>query len=397
MNMTKWTRRQFSQALGLAAAGTLLPRSGFSMDTSVGTGTGKSGGLAFVGSDAPAGEDGAIHVFRVSDANWQHLQTVPAAAPGRILLHPTLPVLYALHNVGEWKHLPRGAVSAYGINSQSGQLTHLGSQPLSLSATFPRHATLTAGGSHLFVSSGAGAMYNVLPVSPDGSLLAVAGIRKEFGVQDESGARTAFPGAVAFMPDGTLLSVDAGQGAVNCFQLRGNDLTVQQRTPIQAGHGADKLAVAPCGLRAYALHPSGKLITTLSLRERDPKRSQGMSSIKPEQTELMAQAVAKDLILAPGGSYLLAESEALTDVLKIAPGTGLFVHHAQLRGAGEKLTFAAGMGLLGLDVSTGAVRQTAFDAVHGTAAPSEIVAHVQNPVSLVFRPEGDLKPGMRAL
>lgn len=367
-NRQGWTRRQFSQALAASAVASLLTQTGRAFTATV------PAGLAFVGNAPANGGLGAIHVYRVSPSGWRHTQVLPAVAPGHLLLHPSLPVLYALHNVAEWKHLPRGAVSAYAIDQQGGRLSLLGSQPLSLSATHPRHATLTADARHMFVAAEGGGMYNLLPVAEDGNLLPVLAIRKEHGLQDGDRAKIASPRAVALHPDGTLLSVDPGQESLTGFELRGHDLVLRDRTRVHAGDGPTQLALSPCGMHAYTLHGAGEAIAVHSLR--------GDRSLQVLQT-CTDVSRANSIVVAPGGRFLLASGEGSTDVLRIAPETGHLSRHARLRGAGQTLSFGAGH-VLGLD-SSGEVRQTAFDLETGTSATPKTVAHVQNCVSLAFQ------------
>lgn len=384
--MTKnqgWTRRQFSQALAVSAAASLLPRFGNATQTA------SLAGLAFIGSAPAEGSPGGIHVYRVSGSGWRRTQSLPAAAPGRLLLHPSLPVLYALHDVAEWNHLPRGAVSAYTIDGQGGQLVPLGTQPLSLSATHPRDAVLTADGSHLFIAAERGGMYNLLPVGANGNLLPVALIRKEFGLGDGEGAKVAAPCAIALHPDGNLLSVDHGQESLTSFQLQGSKLAVQHRERVHPGSGATQISVSACGKCIYTLDRTGRTITTYTLK--------GKSLVRLKDI-FLEQSQAQSIVLAPGGRYLLASGEGSTTVFQIAPAIGLLSRHTQLHEIGQRLSFATDAGhLLGLDVRTGVVRQTAFDPVHGTAASLEAVARVQNGVSLVFRPAGPVDARVRPL
>ncbi len=131
----------------------------------------------FAFSHIPNGTGTALHTFRVAGETFEPLSSVPGIAPGQLLLHPTLPVLYALHDVGRWEHLPRGAVSAYRIDRRSGALTLLNTLPLSLAATHPHMAQVFLNGTALFVKTDAG-IYNVLPLASNGSLHPVAAIHK---------------------------------------------------------------------------------------------------------------------------------------------------------------------------------------------------------------------------
>ena len=245
MNSRKWTRREFGQA-GVALAGaSLAARHGFAASITV-------QGLAFVGSAPPDHPHGGfIHRFRTAGNRWTALGTLPAVAPAHLLMHPTLPVLYAVHAVDTWDHLPRGAVSAYRVDRQTGRLDLLGTQPLSLSATFPRHSVLTADASHLFVAAEGGGIYNLLPVANDGALLPVSAIRKELGFEGNGQAKLSAPNSTALLPDGTLLAADSGQETLTSFSVERGELIPRQRTRVHHGEGPVRLSVSSDGTFAY--------------------------------------------------------------------------------------------------------------------------------------------------
>lgn len=248
----KWTRRQFSQAVAAGAGAAVAVRSGLASLPA------PAAGLAFVAS-APNGEFGAIHAFRVTASCWTPLRIVPAASPAHLLLHPTLPVLYAVHNVEEWEHLPRGAVSAYRVDRASGSLTHLHTQALSLSATHPRHAVLMADASHLFVAAEGGGIYNGLRVTTDGTLSPASVIHKEFGLEEGGVSKTSAPNTLALLPDGSLLAADAGTETLTNFVFKGNSLIARYRTRVHRGEGPSNLTLSPDGLYAYTAASGGGL------------------------------------------------------------------------------------------------------------------------------------------
>lgn len=245
MNSRKWTRREFGQAAVALAGAFLAARNGFAAPATL-------QGLAFVGSapsDQPKG--GFIHSFRTVGDRWTALDIQPAAAPAHLLMHPTLPVLYAVHNVDTWDHLPRGAVSAYRVDLDTGRLDHLRSQPLSLAATHPRHAVLTANATHLFVAAEGGGMYNLLPLTADGSMLPVSAIHKELGMEEDGVAKPAAPTSVALLPDGSLLTADAGREMLTNFVVEDGLLSARHRTRVHRGEGPAHLTVSPDGRSAF--------------------------------------------------------------------------------------------------------------------------------------------------
>ncbi|MGI4854269.1 MAG: lactonase family protein [Janthinobacterium lividum] len=369
MNSTTWTRRQFAQTLALGAAATLTARSAAAFSPA------EAHGIAVIGSGPDGDSEGALHVFRVTGKHWQLLQTEPAAAPAYLLQHPTSQVLYAVHNVAEWNHLPCGAVSAYAVDRRSGKLTFWGTQPLSLAATNPSHAALTADGTHLVVAAEGGGMYNLLPIAADGGLLPVSSIRKELGLGDGERFSTSAPRQVVMHPDGSLLTIDAGQESLTRFHLRDGDLALQHRTHIHAGSGPTQLALGAGGMHVYTLSDSTGAIAVHPLRA---------GHLNP--LEIYSAALGTKYLAAhPQGNFLLAGTDRSVAVLRMDRQSGRLTSHSQLGSMGSQPVFSSDGGhLFGLDLSTGTVRLASFQAESGEAGVPATVARVDNARSLLF-------------
>lgn len=239
MSSRMWTRREFGRGAIALAGAALTSRSSFASPGP------PEHGFCYLG-----GPD-AIHVFRDRGAQSIPVQQVPAAAPAHLLRHPVLPVIYAVHAVDEWDHLPRGAVSAYRFHRLTGRLQLMATQALSLSATFPRHAVLTADASHLFVAAEGGGIYNLLPVAADGTLQPPTFVRKEFGLSENGIAKLAAPNSVALLPDGALLAADSGQETLTSFTVEHGSLAVRDRVRVHRGEGPALLLLSPDGAYAY--------------------------------------------------------------------------------------------------------------------------------------------------
>src|SRR5215469_571996 len=119
---------------------------------------------------AAKGNASGLYVFAPCNPEWRLLQFVPAEEPVALAIHPDGRILYVLHEVAIFRRLPRGYVSAYRIDTQSAKPVLLGVQPLSLSATFPRHFAISPNSKFLIASAHGGGAYNLFPISEDGSI-----------------------------------------------------------------------------------------------------------------------------------------------------------------------------------------------------------------------------------
>ena len=369
----QWTRRQFAQC---AAASSLLGWKALAATPHDTT------GIAFVGSSSAQANSGAIHVFRVSGSRWSAIQTIPALAPAHLVAHPTLPVLYAVHAVGLWNNLPRGAISAYAIDPATGQLALLHTQPLSLSATYPRHAAISPDGRSLLATSERGGLYNLLPIGPDGALQPPSAIRKECGFDQGSFAipKVAAPIQAVFHPDGvTILTADAGQEAISVFSFDHESIRLERRMRTHPGAGPSRIAITPTGDWLYAQHATNGSIAV----------HRAASDLQPPLAAKARDPGPSTMAMHPGGRFLITADAGSVTSFSIEVDSGHLAERASLRIAEplQLLTWSAhGTYLLGITQRSGRILRLAFDASSGALGRPGSVAQVEAASSLLFHP-----------
>jgi 6-phosphogluconolactonase len=212
--------------------------------------------MAIVGS---MGDASRISVYFVTEPgcgrDWILLQELPVKAPVSILTYPAHDTLYVLNQIDIHEGLPRGTVEAYRLDRGNGKLTLLCRQPLSLSATGPRHMALSPGGASLAVAVADGGAYNVLPILQNGELGRVSIQRKETGVGPVTGLQdSAHPQSILFTPnENTMIASDLGSDRLKVFSIR-QDLEqgIELLSNVQLPSGS--------GPRNMALHPDGRLL-----------------------------------------------------------------------------------------------------------------------------------------
>lgn len=321
-----WTRRQFATTLAGSAVSSLLARRAIAQSPA------GTVGFAFVGSMAPDAA-GGLRVFRVSGSRWTALGSIAAASPGHLAIHPGLPMVYAVHGLDLWEHLPRGAVSAYRFDPARGLLQPTGTQPLSLGATGPRGAAVAADGRSLFVAAERGGIYNLLPLAADGTLRPVTAIRKELGIGEGKPAKAAAPCQVVPHADGSILTVDPGQETISSFRLEEGVITLRQRVRVPLGTGS-----------------------------------------------------ASSLLMAPGGRFLIRAEPQSLSVLRVNRTTGeLAVQSRQAHALLHSLSLTPdGRQLLGWKPSTGEIVSFPFDPVLGSLGTPQAVARVDACTSILL-------------
>ena len=347
----QWTRRRFSQALAVGAASTLLPQRENAASSSVDLES-----FAFVGTSTAEPSDGTVRVYLVRNSKWDEVYAVNTASPAHLVMHPYMPMLYVVHGVATWDNRPRGAVSAYRFDSAAGHLSHAGTQPLGLSATHPRHATVTAHGRALFVAAESGGMYNVLPIAGDGKLQPVSALRKECGLQDGCRSSTAAPRQVALHADGSIYAADPGQETISRFDVSSNGITLQHRSRTQGTGGASHLAFSQSG-QVYAMNARDGSIAVHDLTE------DGMAP----SIDIYAGAGGRGAMrMHPGGRLLVASWDGSLQVFRTHPRNGrLALQDQRQQSLLASLQFAsAGTQVAGIDAS-GAVILHRLDPATG--------------------------------
>ena len=88
--------------------------------------------------------------------------------PSFLCLSPDRKYLYAVNELKTYRGMECGAVSAFSVDSETGALTYLNSQPTG--GTDPCHVNVNAGQTHVFVSNFMSGSVCVFPIRADGSL-----------------------------------------------------------------------------------------------------------------------------------------------------------------------------------------------------------------------------------
>jgi 6-phosphogluconolactonase len=329
----RWTRREFVRGAAGVVALPHLPQ------------TVAASALPHQFAYVASGQ-GSLHVFRLRGERWTRTQRVPNRAPACILLSAAQRTLYVANEVDVHEGLARGTVEAFHIDPFDGHLTLLGRQPLSLSATHPRHMALSPDGKLLAVAAYGGAIYNLLPIAEDGSLGQPSGIFKQAGCGPHAHSQvSAHPHTLLFDTSGShLLSSDFGSDRLSVFAVEGGRLErrSQRATGDGSGPGASvlhpgsvfyawhelqstlacyrydgvsgtmgdaiqRLSLPTASLHALALHPTGRMLYTAQgnpneLRAWHVDAKDGR--LTDAQVVLLEEATPTQITAAPDGESL---------------------------------------------------------------------------------------------
>jgi len=207
------------------------------------------------------GESEGIYLYYM-DKSTGALEFVSAARgienPAFLAIHPEQRYLYSVNEVGQFAGKPAGAVSAFAIDSETGELTFLNQQ--SSQGPGPCHLSVDHTGQFALVANYSGGSVAVLPIGSDGKL----GEATDF-VQHEGSSvnprRQEKPHAHSIMVDESnryAFVPDLGMDKIMIYRLNLADGKLEPNdepwAKVKAGAGPRHFDFHPNGKYAYVIN-----------------------------------------------------------------------------------------------------------------------------------------------
>jgi 6-phosphogluconolactonase (cycloisomerase 2 family) len=364
---TGWSRRNFVQLAGTAAIASRASALGIFSDSAQAASL-NDGTVLFVGCSGE--KSSAIEVFKVSSGKLRSIQSIESQRPSAISLSPDHRSLYVVNEIDRHDGLPRGTVEAYSV-AGDGRLTLISHQPLSLSATMPRHAALSPDGRRLIVTAHGGGLINTLPVLQDGSLGRVDSIFKLTGDINGSMAQ---PHMTAFDAKHRLISVDEGTGSLRILRSQENSLALHAHTSLEA--------VAP---QHMAFHHEASTIYLASSNGIECYGYDNESGAVLDRSQRVDQS-AHRLAIHPSGR-LLFSSDDKSGISSWSIGAKGELRRASRIGTGTGKLSAIevapdGGRLLAISSTDSTIMAAQIDPVSGHLSKMQTLAQVDSPQSL---------------
>jgi 6-phosphogluconolactonase len=309
-------------AAGLVIAATLAASAG-----ERGPGAAKSGKASvYVGTYTQRGSKGIYLAHLDLGSGELRLDGVAGEVtnPSFLAIHPNRRFLYAIGEVGQFAGGKGGAVSAFGINPETGKLALLNQK--SSRGPGPCHVAVDKGGKNVLVANYAGGSVACLTIGEDGRVGdATAFIQHEGASVDPQ--RQKGPHAHSINLDAAnrfALAADLGLDQVLVYRFDAAQGTLMPNDPPAA-------AVAPgSGPRHFAFHPAGRfayvineLASTITAFEYDAERGalQTLQTVATLPEGFEGKNTTADIHVHPSGKFVYGSNRGHDSIAIFAVDT----------------------------------------------------------------------------
>jgi 6-phosphogluconolactonase len=307
--------------------------------------------------------------------------------------------LYAVNELKSYQGEPTGTVSAFAVNSKTGQLTFLNKKPTR--GTDPCHLTLDATGKYVLLANFMSGSVSVLPIQTDGSLGDASDFIQHQGSSVDPNRQQG--------PHAHAVTLDEANRYAFVPDL-GLDKTLIYRFDVESGklepNEAPQVAVKPgAGPRHLVFHPNGRyaylineLDSTIAAYQYDRDKGQlaEIQTISTLPADYRGSSTCADVHVSPSGEFLYGSNRGHDSIViyKINPSTGRLscIGHESTRGNTPR-NFAidpAGNFLLAANQDSDTIVTFRIDPQTGKLSPTGQVTEVPTPVcvKIILRGSG---------
>lgn len=318
-------------------------------------------------------------------------------SPSFLAVHPKRPLLYAANEVNQLNGKPGGAISAFAIQPDSGQLTALNQQ--SSVGSGPCHLVVDQAGQNVLVANYGSGLIAALPLHRDGRLAEASSTIQHHG-SSVNPQRQKEPHAhsINLSPDNRFaFAADLGLDRVFIYrfdpahgQLRPNDPPF---APVAPGSGPRHFAFHPSGRFAYVINEMTCTVTGFAYE----KKRGALTEFQTVSTLPLGEAVKPEYSTAevqvhPSGKFLYGSNRGhdTLAVFAIDERTGklTLVEHVSTQGKTPR-NFGldpTGQFLLAANQNSNSVVVFRIDRGTGRLKATGQVLEVGAPVCVKFAP-----------
>lgn len=232
---------------------------------------------------------------------------VEAVNPSFLALHPTQPYLYAVTEVSMFEGQPAGGVSAYAIDTATGDLKLLNQK--SSGGPGPCHLIVDRMGKHVLVANYGGGSAAVLPIGSDGKLSDKSGFVQHETVKINDRTKEPRGHSINLSPVGRFAYVaDAGLDKVFIYRYDAQRGTLEPNDPpfglVPPDAAPRHFTFSTGGRQAYAINEHELSVTVFKYDAKNGSLTpiQTISTL-PEGTDTKGLSTA-EVVVHPSGKFL---------------------------------------------------------------------------------------------
>lgn len=386
MTVNNFSRRQFLRAGGIGLLGA------FAYRTSAWSNQQRELTL-YVGTYT-SGKSEGIYGYRMDRATGKltRFNSFKSVNPSFLTIDQSKRYLYAVNEVGEFIGKPSGGVSAFAIDSATGNLRLLNEQA-SLGAD-PCHLSIDRKKSALLVANYTGGNVAVLTVRSDGTL----GPSIDLETHEGSGIREQQKGPHAHCIildrfERYALAADLGIDKVMIYRFSPTTGKLepgkQPWVQLKAGAGPRHLTIHPNGKWTYVINELDSTLTTLQFNELNGRLSE-IETVSTLPSDFSGVSYCADVHVSPSGKFLYGSNRGHNSIVvfEIAPRTGTLkpVQHVSTEGNWPRnfTIDPTGKFLLVANQRTDNVVTFSIDPRTGQLTPTGHIEEIPIPVCLKF-------------
>ncbi|HMF18384.1 MAG TPA: lactonase family protein [Gemmataceae bacterium] len=389
--MTAIVRGLFTAAVLLCASASASPAGEVKKDDKL---------WVYIGTYTPAkGKSEGIYRFELDLATGKASKAVLAAKtkdPSFLAIHPNHKFLYAVGEIDDFGGKKAGAISAFALDSKTGDLTLLNQQ--SSGGAGPCHLVLDKAGKHALAANYGGGSACVLPIGDDGKLGKASAIVQHKGSSADKSRQEA--------PHAHSINLDAANRYVFVADLGLDKVVIYRFDPEKGDLAKNDPPYAPIaptsGPRHFAFHPNGKfayvineLKNTVTAFDYDPKTG-ALKTIQTVPTlprDFKGNSWTAEVVVHPSGKFLYGSNRGHNSlaIFAIDATTGKLIRRGhQAENIKTPRNFAidpTGTYLLSANQDSGSVIIFRINQETGDLTPTGTVVDVPFPVCVRMMPK----------
>ena len=344
------------------------------------------------------GESQGIYHYQL-DPNTGDLTAVGAATkatnPSYLAFSPDYRCLFAVNETTDHDGQPTGAVSAFTIDSLTGDLTFLNQQPSHGEA--PCHISVDATGAYLLAANYGSGTVSVFPIEADGRLRAASEVIQHEGSSvNQQRQQGPHAHSITIDPNNRFaFAADLGIDKVMSYRLDLNEGRLIANNPpsvsVTPGDGPRHFDFHPNGRYAYLINEIGSTVTAFNY-EAESGSLQEIETISSLPAGFDGRNSTADIHVHPNGKFLYGSNRGHNSIViyRIDEATGrlTLIGHESTQGEVPR-NFAidpTGRILLAANQNTDNVVTFWIDQSTGKLTPTGHSAKVPTPVCLKMIP-----------